>query len=47
MGVGHVNHLGICDERHRRIATEAGLLGGLVAKDIHPRISVRPCGLTE
>jgi len=28
----YLNRLGICDERHRSIATEAGLLGGLVAK---------------
>ena len=36
----YLNHLGICDERHRRIATEAGLLGGLVAKGIHPMLAI-------
>ncbi|MBO3711606.1 MAG: hypothetical protein J5X22_14220 [Candidatus Accumulibacter sp.] len=36
----YLNRLGICDERHRRIATEAGLLGGLVAKGIHPMLAI-------
>ena len=36
----HLDLLRICDERHRRIATEAALLGGLVAKDIHPMLAI-------
>ena len=36
----YLNRLGICDERHRSIATEAGLLGGLVAKGIHPMLAI-------
>ena len=36
----HLDRLGICDERHRRIATEAGLLGGLAARDIHPMLAI-------
>ena len=36
----YLNSLGICDERHRRIATEAGLLGGLMAKGIHPMLAI-------
>ncbi len=36
----YLDRPGICDERHRRIATEAGLLGGLVAKGIHPMLAI-------
>jgi len=36
----YLDRLGIRDERHRRIATEAGLLGGLVAKGIHPMLAI-------
>jgi len=36
----YLDRLGIRDERHRRIATEAALLGGLVAKDIHPMLAI-------
>lgn len=37
---GHLDRLGITGVRHRRIATEAMLLGGLVAKGIHPRLGI-------
>jgi hypothetical protein len=36
----YLDRLGIREERHRRIATEAALLGGLVAKDIHPMLAI-------
>ena len=36
----HLDRLGITGARHRRIATEAMLLGGLVAKGIHPRLGI-------
>ena len=36
----YLDRLDICDERHRRIATEAALLGGLVAKGIHPMLAI-------
>lgn len=36
----YLDWLGIADERHRRIATEAALLGGLVAKGIHPMLAI-------
>ena len=36
----YLDRLGIRDERHRRIATEAALLGGLVAKGIHPMLAI-------
>ena len=36
----HLDRLGICDERHRHIATEAALLGGHVAKGIHPMLAI-------
>ena len=36
----YLDRLGIGDERHRRIATEAALLGGLVAKGIHPMLAI-------
>jgi hypothetical protein len=36
----YLDHLDIGDERHRRIATEAALLGGLVAKGIHPMLAI-------
>jgi len=39
-GAAYLDRLGICDERHRRIATEASLLGGLAAKDIHPMLAI-------
>lgn len=32
--------LAICDERHMRIATEAALLGGLVARGVSPDLGV-------
>jgi hypothetical protein len=37
---GHLDRLGISGVRHRRIATETMLLGGLVAKGIHPRLGI-------
>jgi hypothetical protein len=36
----YLDRLGIRDERHRRIVTEAALLGGLVAKGIHPMLAI-------
>lgn len=36
----YLNWLDITQVRHRRIATEAALLGGLVAKGIHPQLAV-------
>jgi hypothetical protein len=36
----YLDRLDIGDERHRRIATEAALLGGLVAKGIHPMLAI-------
>jgi hypothetical protein len=36
----YLDHVDIRDDRHRRIATEAGLLGGLVAKGIHPMLAI-------
>jgi hypothetical protein len=37
---GHLDQLGITGVRHRRIATEALLLGGLVAKGVHPQLGI-------
>jgi len=34
----YLDRLDIRDERHRRIATEAGLLGGLVSRGLHPML---------
>lgn len=36
----YLDWLDIRDERHRRIATEAGLLGGLVSKGLHPMLAI-------
>ena len=36
----YLDWLGIDDARHRRIATEAALLGGLCKKGIHPELAV-------
>lgn len=42
--VHYLGRLGITDERHRRIATEAALLGGLVDKSIHPMLAIASDG---
>ncbi|MGP8437889.1 IS66 family transposase [Paraburkholderia fungorum] len=36
----YLDRLDIRDERHRRIATEAGLLGALVSKGFHPMLAI-------
>jgi ferredoxin-NADP reductase len=40
----YLDRLGICDERHRRIASEAGLLDGLVAKGASKGSEIWFCG---
>lgn len=36
----YLDRLGITDERHRRITTEAALLGGLVDTGLHPMLAI-------
>jgi hypothetical protein len=43
----YLDRLGVCAERHRRIATEATLLGGLVAKGIHPMLAIVSDGVGQ
>ena len=38
--LAYLDRLDIRDERHRRIATEAGLLGGLVSRGLHPMLAI-------
>ncbi|WP_299070926.1 transposase, partial [Accumulibacter sp.] len=46
-GAVYLDRLDICDDRHRRIATEATFLGGLVAKGIHPMLAIVSDGVGQ